>query len=158
MSKKDHVAPSRIAPRRDSYYRQLALSFEHSSARALFRDDSSVNPYQRHEELYGLLRDAGELFLGLWTQKVWITTWSVEELKGADFRISSKYMEPHVCHGLLDGDDTRLDGRPVSAVIQPAIFAYGNEHGRNYDQHKVWAKAVVFLGPTSPAKGSVRKR
>ena len=158
MSKKDPVAPSQIAPRRDSYYHQLALSFEHSSAKALFRDDSSVSPYQRQEELYGMLRDAGELFLSLWTQKVWITTWSIEKLKGADFHISSKYMEPHVCHGLLDGDDTSLDGRPVSAVIQPAIFAYGNEHGRNYDQHKVWAKAVVFLGPAPPAKAPVKKR
>jgi hypothetical protein len=158
MSKKDPVAPSQTAPRRDSYYRQLASSFEHSSAKALFRDDSSVNPYQRQDELYVMLRDAGELFLSLWTQKVWITTWSIEELKGADFRICSKYMEPHMCHGLSDGDDTSLDGRPVFAVIQPAIFAYGNEHGRNYDQHKVWAKAVVFLGPAPPAKAPVKKR
>jgi hypothetical protein len=158
MSKKDAVAPPQIAPWRDNYYHQLALSFEHSSAKALFRDDSSVSPYQRLEELYGLLRDAGELFLSLWTQKVWITTRGIEELKGTDFRICSKYMEPHVCHGLLDGDDTSLDGRPVSAVIQPAIVAYGNEHGRNYDQHKVWAKAVVLLGPAAPAKAPVKKR
>jgi hypothetical protein len=45
----------------------------------------------------------------------------------------------------LDEDDERLDGNRILACIQPAVLAFGNESGENYDTSKLWANAVVLV-------------
>ena len=65
-------------------------------------------------------------------------------------------MELDLSYGLAGPDGAILDGRRVQAVIQPAIVAYGNEDGTNYDRHKIWAKAVVWVGPAVSSSGRPR--
>jgi hypothetical protein len=53
-------------------------------------------------------------------------------------------MEAHrVLH--LDDDDSRHDGARVRMVVQPGFFSLTKEDGKQEDQEKVWAKAVVML-------------
>jgi hypothetical protein len=47
----------------------------------------------------------------------------------------------------LDCDSHEFDGRFVDMVIEPGILAWGNERGENYDQHKVWSPATVWIAP-----------
>jgi hypothetical protein len=53
-------------------------------------------------------------------------------------------MSAHRLHQ-LDEDDDFLDGQRVLACMQPAVLAFGNESGENYDTSKVWASAVVLV-------------
>lgn len=39
----------------------------------------------------------------------------------------------------------RLKSHEVVAVIQPAIVVYGNCHGEDYDQRKIWYKGMVLV-------------
>ena len=62
----------------------------------------------------------------------------------ARFYVTDKFLEAHAAHK-LEEDSTALDGKHVEVVVQPAVIAYGNEDGKAYDKHKIWAKAVVWL-------------
>lgn len=148
MEQKTASEPSH---RREAWYRFLAEWFLNTEAQVLLRNLNEPESVERHDRLLAIIRDTGELFARLWTQKVWISTLDINEVKKERFNSQSKIMEPHVSYGLTGADESRFDGRRVQAVIQPAIVAYGNENGTDYERHKVWAKAVVLLGPV-PAK------
>lgn len=60
------------------------------------------------------------------------------------FNATSSVMSAHRLHK-LDEDDTRLDGKKVLLVVQPAVLAFGDENGESYDQSKVWARANVLV-------------
>ena len=154
--KNDPNASTERSHRREAWYNYLTRWFEDSEAQLLLRQVSAEARRQRYEELYSIFRDAGELFAGLWTQKVWIKTWDIEDLKDKRYSSRSKDMELDVSYGLSDANDSFLNGRRVQAVIQPAIVAYGNENGTNYDRHKVWSKAVVWVGPAVNPSGRPR--
>ena len=127
--------------RKEQYYRHITTVFESSDARVLYRP---CNVAQRHEELLDVMRTVGDLFSSLWKQRVFTVPWGNEKLQKMQFSVGSRTMTAHPSHRLEDGD-ARLNGRTVQMVVQPAILAYGNEEGRNFDESKVWAKAVVWL-------------
>src|SRR5436189_3886796 len=91
---------------------------------------------KRRESLYSLFHTAGELSVRLWSQRTYLKCFGFAEL--GHFNVESPLMVAHRLQ-MVDDDDHRLDGRPIAAVIQPAIVAFGNENGENYESYKVWA-------------------
>jgi hypothetical protein len=85
---------------------------------------------------------AAQLALILWGQRAAIAVRTLHELPL--FRIGDEGVSAHRLHH-LDEDDTRLDGEEALLLVQPAILAFGSESAEHYDQHKVWAPAVVLL-------------
>lgn len=133
--------------RKENYYQDMARIFDSVNVRVFYRlsDD-----HQRRKELYEIIRALGELSSSLWKQKVNIVCWGLDRFQDEPFTVASDLMIAHPAYRLDEGD-SRLDGLPVQMVVQPAILAYGNEEGKNYDHYKVWAKAVVWCG--SPREG-----
>lgn len=128
--------------RKENYYQDMARIFDSGNVRVFYRlsDD-----HQRRKELYEIIRALGELFSSLWKQKANIVCWGLDHFQDVPFIVASDLMTAHPAYRLDEGD-SRLDGLPIQMVVQPAILAYGNEEGKNYDHYKVWAKAVVWCG------------
>ncbi|KAL4942783.1 hypothetical protein BDV06DRAFT_235229 [Aspergillus oleicola] len=107
---------------------------------------SGENPEQSYnnwvQELQSLYKGAAQLALILWGQRASITVRTLHELPL--FRVENEELAAHRLHH-LDEDDTRLDGKEALLLVQPAILAFGSESAEHYDQHKVWAPAVVLL-------------
>lgn len=122
----------------------LSSDFINGPVQLLSRQGKSQEEIEKlKSELFHLLSSAGEISTRLWTQRT-----NVEIKKGLDglrtFSVDDELMTAHRLHK-LDDDDHRLDGKRVVAVIQPAIGASGDHEGQNYDQYKVWSKAVVLV-------------
>lgn len=86
---------------------------------------------------------ASQLSLSVWTQRS-----SIECLKlPQDIRFfhGNELMSAHAIHHLDDEEDTRLDGQPIIAMIQPAVLAFGNDDAEHYEQYKIWAEAIVLI-------------
>ncbi|GFF73946.1 hypothetical protein IFM53868_01199 [Aspergillus udagawae] len=118
-------------------------AFLRSPAQLLLRtiaDDTSLRT--RNAELQKLYHRAGKLALSLWAQRATIKCYGLSQLQ--KFSSSSPTMSAHRLHQ-LDEDDECLDGRKILACMQPAVLAFGNESGENYDTSKVWASAVVLV-------------
>jgi hypothetical protein len=118
-------------------------SFLRSPAHLLLRtiaDETSLRT--RNAELQKLYDRAGKLALSLWAQRASIKCYGLSRLQ--TFNSSSPMMSAHRLHQ-LDEDDDFLDGQRVLACMQPAVLAFGNESGENYDTSKVWASAVVLV-------------
>lgn len=98
-------------------------------------------------QLLEIFRSTGELFSRLWSQRAYICVVGLEEFSNHPFKLGSDVLEAHAMHKLERGD-TSMDGRQIQAVVEPAIFAWGNERGESYDAYKVWAKAVVCVSPS----------
>ncbi|PWY89236.1 hypothetical protein BO70DRAFT_418361 [Aspergillus heteromorphus CBS 117.55] len=96
----------------------------------------------RASDLHKLYSTAGTLALSLWTQRTYIVCRGVEPLQVFDS--SDTEMTAHRFHH-LDEDDNRLDGNPILVCVQPAVLAFGNENGEDYDKKKLWAKATVLV-------------
>lgn len=133
--------------RKDSYYQDMARIFDSGNVRVFYRP---ADDQQRRKELYEIIRALGELFSSLWKQKANIVCWGLDHFQNEPFTVASDLMSAHPAYRLDEGDSI-FDGLPVQMVVQPAIVAYGNEEGKNYDLYKVWAKAVVWVG--SPHDG-----
>ena len=129
--------------RKEQFYQYARKSFD-DNHRFLYRPGDTT---KREEELQEIMCSAGELFSALWKQKVNIDS-RLESYHGKAFSIASKEMVAHPAQRLEEGD-TRMDGCPVQLVVQPAVLAFGNEQGKQYNEFKVWAKAVVWLGGQS---------
>lgn len=91
-----------------------------------------------------LFCSAGDLFSRLWSQKAYIRTIGSRFLLKEPFRIGLDYCEAHAAHKLEEDDESK-DGMPIQMVVEPGIFAFGNEQGESYEVYKVWGKAVVWL-------------
>jgi hypothetical protein len=138
--------------KKEEYYHHTTFLFDSGPARVLYRQCDSQHASQRHKELLEIMRTAGQLFISLWKQKVFIAAWGLEKFQKMPFSIASNEMMAHPAMGLEEGD-TRMDGWPVQMVVQPAIVAFGNEDGSNYNEYKVWAKALVWLSPRYVPEG-----
>lgn len=139
--------------RKENYYRGLITQFETSPARAFYRECSQDEILERRTELLEIFRASGDLFSGLWAQKVEIGSLGRRKLLKKAFEVQSREFEAHASHRLEEGD-RELNGKPIQLVVEPAIVAWGNEYGEGYDQYKVWAKAVVWVStPTSNQAG-----
>ena len=98
----------------------------------------------RWDELAKIVRQVVFLCTRLGTQR---TNFRVERpacLLGKEFRADSDNMEAHRLHR-LGYDDTRLDGSKIGIVVHPAITAWGDNDGENYDSSRVLSKAVVWV-------------
>jgi hypothetical protein len=125
--------------------------FETSSANVLFRDISEDKVVERRTQLLEIFKAAGPVFSSLWSQRECLTAFGREIYLNTAFRIDSSQVEPHALHQLdEDEKDTKMDGMPIQLVVEPAIVAWGNERGENYDQFKIWSKAVVWLSSGDP--------
>lgn len=104
--------------------------------------ESETEVIKRNIDLCNLYHQAGELAWSLWAQRTVIVSHGQQSLH--EFSSSSSLMAAHRLHH-LDEDDKRLDGRKILLCTQPAVLAFGNEHGEHYDTSKVWAKAIVLI-------------
>lgn len=125
---------------KDAHYHRATNTFD-EYARVIMRKH---DPTIRRKELFEIIQAAGELFSFLWKQKVYIES-RLEDYQGQAFKAASNQLEAHPALRLEDGDP-RMDGSLIDLVVQPAILAWGNEEGTAYNESKVWAKAVVWLG------------
>lgn len=130
--------------RRFEYYEKLADAFECSDARLLYLKCSDEDKAARFKHLMDLFCLAGEFFSRLWSQKVYISTPGSSTLLKKPFDIGMEYCEPHAAHKLEENDNSK-DGMPIQMIVEPGIFAYGNQQDESYDVAKVWGKAVVWL-------------
>lgn len=96
----------------------------------------------RMEDLRSLFLMASGISVQLWTQRTHIRVLWKQEL--GLFKVNSPLMSAHRLHR-LDEDDPRLDGKGILVVIQPAVVAFGDSYGENYDTMKVWLKAIVIV-------------
>ena len=119
---------------------RLYLDFIRGPVRLLCRDIEDVE--RRDRELKDIFCSAGEMATNLWTQRTNMKCFNIRHLQA--FNIDNSKMVAHRLHH-LDDDDHSLDGRSILAVIQPLVVAYGNDNEENYDQFKIWAKAVVLI-------------
>ena len=114
-----------------------------TTCKALLRDLDDEEASVRRAELRGLFERAGNLACQLHGQHVKIRVLLSPQEFG-NFHVNSKIMEAHTTMD-IEEDDHSWDGKPIDLVMHPGLLAYGNESGENYDQFKVWSKAVVWM-------------
>ena len=122
-------------------------SFEKNKSKVFCKNVSNAEVLKRQRELLDIYRRAGDLSTKLSAQNVQMKIYFYDELinfTGNKFAIGSEEMEPHRSMH-LEEDDHRCDDRQIDLCVSPAILAWGDEHGENYDEYKVWAKAVVWI-------------
>ncbi|KAH8702221.1 hypothetical protein BGW36DRAFT_372417 [Talaromyces proteolyticus] len=100
-------------------------------------DDKSVQ-----KALADIYCYAGQLALSLWTQRSYLECLNRQRI--THFFAGREEMSAHRFHR-LDEEDTRFDRQPILVIVQPALIAFGNDNAESYDQHKVWAEAVVLV-------------
>lgn len=86
---------------------------------------------------------AGQLSLSVWTQRSFLECPKLQQ--NIRFCNGDEMISAHAIHRLDDEEDTRLDGQPVIAIIQPAVLAFGNDNAEHYEQYKIWAEAIVLI-------------
>ncbi|KAL4876441.1 hypothetical protein BJY04DRAFT_199972 [Aspergillus karnatakaensis] len=130
-----HELASRLA--------KLAL---HSPLQALLKPLSESKVLNRTTELQRITLDACELAFSLWTQRVFITCINFESEDLPVIQRLSPRIDYMTAHRLHHFDDD-VDWKALNAVIltHPIIVAWGDENAENYDQYKVWSKAVVCV-------------
>ncbi|EFR01013.1 hypothetical protein MGYG_04015 [Nannizzia gypsea CBS 118893] len=96
------------------------------------------------QDLCHVFSAAAELSLSLWCQRTTMGCRLITLSKPKQFSQKCQLMVAHRLHH-LDEDDSRLDGKEVLAIIQPAVVAFGNENAENYDKGKVWSRAIVLV-------------
>lgn len=97
---------------------------------------------KRTEALRALIYAAGQLAFRLWSQRTFITSWGLDQLE--IFSSGDGFMSAHRLHR-LEEDDNKLDDCKIVILTHPLVLAWGDENAENYDQHKVWAKAVACV-------------
>ncbi len=141
-----------LARVRDSYYDQIVQKI-HRDASVLVSSLDEDRSLRTFQELKHLVRTAGDVSALLWAQKAQMR-WSKYNL-GSEFTFSvdSSSVKAHPCMR-LDSENHQYDGRRVQLVIEPAIFASGNEDGKNYDQWKVRLPAIGWLSEEDPDRST----
>lgn len=134
-------------------YTGLAISFKTMLA-PLLKSVTGREALKRHDELFSMCREAGNLAYKLWSQKARMTVAKFSR-NSKHFNIESPFMQPHA--SMLCGYDSHeYDGIAVQLCIEPAIIAYGNERGQEYDDYKIWAPAIVWIAKEMAATPSSR--
>lgn len=130
---------------REKYYQDIAkLIFRR--ARPVLSETTEEDSQTHWNELLEMIRNAGAFAARLFTQKVKmvvVQSWRKED-DAFRFDIRSSRMTPHPSM-LLDEDSHEFDGCMIDFMVEPAIIAYGNEAGRNYDEWKIFMKMTVLL-------------
>lgn len=141
VSKSDFVFSGRLEANLSRMADQRSEQFLSGPVRYLLGkpsgDEQSVK-----KVLAGIYTCAGQLALSLWTQRSFLICLELQQIPR--FFTGREEMSAHAIHQ-LDEEDTRLDGQPIIAIIQPAFLAFGNDNAEHYEQHKVWAEAIVLI-------------
>jgi hypothetical protein len=133
---------------RDSYYKQVARKIR-QDASLLVQKVQERDELTRYDELVEVIQASGEVSILLWAQKAQ-TKWIKSDTGGKFiFDNASQSVKAHSCMYLENGD-RGYDGRRIQLVIEPAIYAFGNEYGKNYDQGKLRLPAIVWLSKEDP--------
>lgn len=121
-----------------------AESFLEGPGRHLLQITKSDVPSDRVQRLENIFQTAGKLSCQLWTQRTHFRCRGLTELQGQPFSIDSPIMELHpLIH--LDEAPAGLNGHTISMVVNPFVQVWGTDEAEDYDQSRVWAKAVVWL-------------
>lgn len=135
---------SRIEDMRKRRCEALSSEFLNGPLELLIRPNLSDEELEKMKrELSNIIFDAGEVSAHLWTQRTMIN--ALRLFHCPNFKINHSVLTAHRLHQ-LDDDDHRLDGKSVIGVIHPAILAWGDNEGGNYNnKYKVLSKAVVMV-------------
>lgn len=96
------------------------------------------------EILLNIISRFGEFALQLWALKTEINFEELAYFRHKKFGVHSPEMAAaHIVQ--LEPGDTRLDGRPISIVVQPLIVALRKADNKKPEKRKIWAKGVVWL-------------
>lgn len=96
---------------------------------------------KRTEDLRGLIHVAGELAFRLWSQHTFMTCTGLDQ--SGIISSGSSFISAHRLHCLEDDD--KLDNRRIVILTHPLVLAWGDENAENYDQYKVWGKAIACV-------------
>lgn len=132
-----------LAQVKDSYYRQLAENFR-GDACFLLKSLEETDSADRSTELIRIIRAIGRVAGILWSQKARTISSKHDIRNECLFDRDSRTIQAHSCMVLEEGD-RQYDGRRVELIIEPAVYAAGNEDGQNYDQLKVRLPAIGWL-------------
>lgn len=97
---------------------------------------------KRTEGLRGLIYAAGQFSFRLWSQRTFISCTGLDQLES--FSSGGALMSAHRLHRLEEEDD-KLDGSSIVILTHPLVLAWGDKNAENYDQHKVWGKAIACV-------------
>jgi len=107
----------------------------------------------RLKQLIVIGTKAAHLSYRLWTQKTRLSILDTKDLhlEREDgilrFQNGGELVKHHPYHNVeLSADEHALDGRQVVLVTHPAIVAYGDASGEQYEEYKIWKKAEVWMG------------
>jgi len=99
---------------------------------------------EEREILQRIISHFGEFALQLWALKTEIKFEELAYFRHKEFGVHSQQMAAaHIVQ--LEPGDTRLDGRPISIVLQPLIVALRKADDKKPEKWKIWAKGVVWL-------------
>ncbi|KDB20986.1 hypothetical protein H109_07065 [Trichophyton interdigitale MR816] len=100
--------------------------------------------YECLDDLCHIFACAMQLSLSLWCQRTQMACNSVFAGNTRAFLHTDPSMIAHRLHQLDEGEN-KLDGKEILLIIQPAVVAFGNEDGENYDKQKIWSPAIVLV-------------
>ncbi|EGD88097.2 hypothetical protein H112_04579 [Trichophyton rubrum D6] len=95
-------------------------------------------------DLYHIFAHAMQLSLSLWCRRTQMTCNSMFTGNTRVYHHTDSSMIVHRIHRLDEGEN-KLDGKEILVIIQPAVVAFGNDDGENYDKRKVWSPAIVLV-------------
>ena len=132
---------------KEAYYLRQVDTFEHQCAVIFLETRTGQSLIKRTEELKKIFRRAGTLAAKLAAQKVDVQVEYLDQLPNYTengFSNESEVMQlDYFMRG--DEDDPSWNGWEIDLIVEPAILAFGDEHGENYDDWKVWTKARVWI-------------
>lgn len=125
----------------------LTVEFLDSAIFALLRPLEPEDTVTRDEQLCAIFQRALDMAGRLWKQLTIVKCSYLGDLQHDQFRYESELMEAHAFHklGLDDESEDRLDNHPIRILVFPAVKSYGNSDGKDYSQHRIWGKAIVWL-------------
>lgn len=142
VSKSDIIFGGRLEANLSRMGGQRSEQFLSGPAGCLL-DRSRGNEQSVKKALADIYSYAGHLSLSVWTQRSFLECPKLQQT--SRFFNGNEVMNAHAFHRLDDEEDTRLDGQPIIAMVQPAVLAFGNDNAEHYEQHKVWAEAIVLI-------------
>lgn len=96
------------------------------------------------DDLFTIVQSFSKFAIQLWSQKSEVNCYYLEDFANHRFHQADEQTEIARAVGIDDGDKS-LDGRPVPVVVQPLILGFGTHDGKDYNNFKVWSKAVVWV-------------
>jgi hypothetical protein len=138
----------RNSPEVRTYYIDFTRGFVKKYAKLL---DGSLSQEDKDRDwLVEIASRFGEFSMDLWSLKANISVEELPVLRSKRFSGHSMELTAARGVGLDDSNNASCDGRPITVVLQPLIFAYRKPAGeKKLEEKKIWAKAVVWVSNRS---------